>query len=129
MASCCHDTITINIRNYLCRCVYLARSLFDRLVQLIRTSQTKGSIFGLEYWKPDLAHHPVFMRLEEYFEKRFHYKKGTYNFLEDDFVRNLSGYEPLEMTDVKEQEKIFCDQTVLDDYAIGLPTSMSVFKV
>ncbi|MBI4212134.1 MAG: class I SAM-dependent methyltransferase [Deltaproteobacteria bacterium] len=107
---------------------YLEPKVLDQLLKLIASTQTKGSLLGLEYWTPDIVEHPVFIRLEDYFEKRFHYKKGTYHLIDDDFIRSLPNYDVVEITDVKEQEQIFCDQTILDDYAVGLPTSMSVLR-
>lgn len=107
---------------------YLEMAVLRQLLGIFRETQKKGSLLGIEFWKPDIKNHPVFVCLQEYFEKKFGYKKRKYNLFGRAFIEGIDGYEILELTDMTEQEKVYCKTCIMEDHQNILPTDLAMLR-
>lgn len=107
---------------------YLEMPLLQKILSLCRGTQEGGSVLGIEFWRPEIAAHPVFLKLKEYFRDHFGYGDREYNLLAPDFFRAVEGYEILELTDTTAQEKVFSNTSLMERYEEILPTDFAVLK-
>lgn len=107
---------------------YLEMPFLLRLLEMFKDNQQQGSQIGLEYWKPDIKDHPVFLKLQEYFKENFGYKDREYNLFGLEFIKTIKGYRAIEMTDTTEQEKIYSHTSSMENYEQILPTDFSILE-
>lgn len=107
---------------------YLEMPFLLRLLEMFKNNQQQGSQIGLEYWKPEIKKHPVFLRLQKYFKENFGYENREYNLFGPEFIKTIKGYKMAEITDTTAQEKIFSDTTIMKNYEQILPTDFSILE-
>jgi O-methyltransferase involved in polyketide biosynthesis len=107
---------------------YLDIPILKKLLAMFRDSQVKGSLVAFDFWKPDIVHHPVFIKLEKYFAERFGFESRTYNLFDAEFISSIEGYEIVEITDVAKQEKKYCTSNVLQNYENMLVENYAVIR-
>lgn len=107
---------------------YLEMPFLLRLLEMFKNNQQQGSQIGLEYWKPEIKNHPVFLRLQEYFKVNFGYENREYNLFGLEFIKTIPGYRIAEITDTAEQEKIYSRTSIIKNYEQILPTDFSILE-
>lgn len=107
---------------------YLEKSTLNSLLMIIKESQSTGSLLGIEFWKPDIATHPVFVRLKDYFKDHFGWADRDYNLFDGDYLRSVKGYKIFEITDTTEQERVYLNTHIMEDYENILPTDFSILE-
>lgn len=107
---------------------YLEMPFLLRLLEIFKNSQQQRSQIGLEYWKPKIKKHPVFLRLQEYFKENFGYEDREYNLFGPDFIKTIKGYKVMETMDTTRQEKIYCRTLIMENYEQILPTDFSILE-
>ncbi len=100
------------------------RSLFD----LISCVQPPGSVLAFDFWKPDVADHPITVRFKKFFADRFGHREIDYNLFDEDFVRSHTGYEVIEITNVQDQERALSGTNILADYDQILPEYYALLR-
>lgn len=105
---------------------YLPRALLMELIGMIGAVQTPGSVLAFDFWRPENAAHPVFLRFEKFFAERFGVAENEYNFIDGEFVSSIEGYDTVELKSIQELELIFSDTRILQDPAEILPESYAV---
>jgi len=105
---------------------YLPPATFERLIGLLAAAQTPGSILALDFWEPQNAAHPVFVRLAAFFRARFGVAPESYRFLEPAELESLEGYDLVELADVAALERAYCASRVLADPESILPERYAV---
>ena len=107
---------------------YLAKPALRRLLEVFAATQTPGSMLAFDFWTPDVARHPVFLRFGKFFAERFDYRRGDYNLFEMGFVSSIPGYEVVETTSVQQLETVYAHTTRLAVYEQILPENYAVLK-
>lgn len=107
---------------------YLNSLIFTELLEACSVLQLPGSIVGFDFWKPDIQTHPVFMHLQKYVAEKFGYKETEYNLFDSDFIQSIEGYQLVEITCVDEQEKLYSNTTILQNYEEILPENYAILK-
>jgi O-methyltransferase involved in polyketide biosynthesis len=107
---------------------YLKMPILKQLFEIFRRVQSKDSIIGFDFWRPEIKKHPVFIRMQNYFLDWFGFEKQKYNLFNLSFLKNINGYKIEEITDVTKQEKIFSNTNIMQDYNNILPTDFCVLK-
>ncbi|NIM65393.1 MAG: hypothetical protein GTO51_05310 [Candidatus Latescibacteria bacterium] len=105
---------------------YLEMPVLRNLLAIFSELQVGDSILTFDFWTPDSADHPVFIRFREFFSKRFGYKEARYNLFDADFVRSIPGYSVVEITSIQDLEKVYSKTTFLSDYENILPEQYAV---
>jgi O-methyltransferase involved in polyketide biosynthesis len=83
---------------------YLDPTLLNKLFEVFSKYQSVGSLVALDYWEPELAEQPVFVRLRQFFERQLGHAPCDYNLFDERYVRTRPGYEAAELSDVIQQE-------------------------
>lgn len=105
---------------------YLSRDLLEELLGMTRAVQIDGSALAFDFWEPENAYSPVFLRFEKFFAKRFGVKESKYNFVDQGFVASIEGYRVAEIRSIQELETLFSDTRALQDPAEILPESYAL---
>jgi O-methyltransferase involved in polyketide biosynthesis len=105
---------------------YLSKGLFEELLEIFRGVQTPGSAMAFDYWRPENALHPVFLRFEKFFAERFGVDQNRYNFMDPGALATIKDYKVAELRSVGELEILFSDTRVLQDPAGILPESYAL---
>lgn len=92
---------------------YLNFTVLRSLFELFREYQPAGSQVAFDFWRPDLVHHPVFLRLQKFFSERFGYRAQDYCLFGDDRIDGVSGYRALQLTDVAKEEPNYAGTQLL----------------
>jgi len=107
---------------------YLDIPILKNLLEIFRDSQVKGSLVAFDFWKPNIVNSPVFLKLEKYFAERFGFEARTYNLFDAEFISSIEGYEIVEITDVAQQEKVYCTSELLQNYESLLMENYAVLR-
>lgn len=107
---------------------YLNIPILKTLLQIFRDFQPSGSIVAFDFWKPDMVQHPIFIKLEQYFAEQFNFESCTYNLFDFEFINSIEGYEVIEITDVAQQEKMYCTSSILQDYTSILVENYAILR-
>lgn len=107
---------------------YLDITLMKKLLEMFRDSQVSGSIVAFDFWKPDIVHHPVFLKMEKYLAERFGFETPAYNLFDAEFINSIEGYEVIELTDVAKQERNHCTTSILKNYEKVLLENYAVIR-
>lgn len=100
---------------------YLSFPALHGLFGLFRDGQRSGSQLAFDYWMPDLLQHAVFVRLQEFFAKRFGFGSDGYSLFDTDRIRALPGYRIVELSDAARSEAEYCSTKVLENAGAILP--------
>lgn len=92
---------------------YLPEARLDELFTRLAALQAPGSILAFDFWQPELARHPVFLRQERFFTRRFGMEPSRYTFLSRRRAAEVAGYRPIEITDVAAKEAELAEDPVL----------------
>jgi O-methyltransferase involved in polyketide biosynthesis len=107
---------------------YLGMPRLMELFDLASRVQERGSILAFDFWKPDVASHPITLRFKRFFDERFGHREAAYNLFDEAFVHTIPGYAVAEMTDVQEQERALAGSAVLSDSGGILPEHYAILK-
>jgi O-methyltransferase involved in polyketide biosynthesis len=105
---------------------YLPRDLFVELLGIVREAQAQRSVLAFDFWEPEFAAYPVFLRFERFFAKRFGVAERRYNFMDREYVASIKDYKVAELKSVQELERLFSDTRVLQDPGAILPESYAL---
>jgi O-methyltransferase involved in polyketide biosynthesis len=105
---------------------YLSMGLLEDLFEIFRGAQTPGSAMAFDFWRPENASHPVFLRFEKFFAESFGVEQNRYNFMDPGSIASIKDYRVAELRSVQELEKLFSDTRVLQDPAGILPESYAL---
>jgi len=107
---------------------YLKREHLNHLLNMLSEIQTSDSIIAFDFWKPNIADHPVFKRLMRFFSDHFGFAENQYNLIDTDFIQEINGYELVESTDIQELEKTYTKDNLLADYNKIIPEYYAVLR-
>jgi len=107
---------------------YLKREHLNHLLNMLSEIQTSDSIIAFDFWKPNIADHPVFKRLMRFFSDHFGFAENQYNLIDADFIQEINGYELVESTDIQELEKTYTEDNLLGDYNKIIPEYYAVLR-
>jgi len=79
----------------------------------LATMQASGSVLAFDFWRPSIQQHPVFRRLTKYLTERFGFAAHTHTFIDETFIQSIAGYQAWEITEVTEQERVYCRSSLL----------------
>jgi O-methyltransferase involved in polyketide biosynthesis len=94
---------------------YLKKDSLTRLITSLIRIQNEGSILALDYWKPDIVHHPVFKRLQEFFMEKFNFPHRDYTLFKKEFIQELTQYRLKKATSIMAEEFKYNKKPVLMD--------------
>ena len=95
--------------------------ILDALFQVFRERQRQGSQVGLDFWMPDLLQHPMFLRLQEFFTKRFAFAAQSYCLFDQQWIGAIDGYRILELSSAARSEGTYAASSVLANESAILP--------
>ncbi len=105
---------------------YLQRITLKSLFRICRNIQPRGSMIAFDFWKPGIAYHPVFMKLQRFFADRFGHERQYYNLFGEEFVASIKGYRLREISNATAQERTYAGSSVLKEYEKILPEHYAV---
>jgi O-methyltransferase involved in polyketide biosynthesis len=107
---------------------YLPEEALARLLATARDLQRAGSRLALDFWTSEVRGLPVFRRFTRFLEERCGHPAHSYTFLDERALSTLSGYRPLEFTDIQALEREFSGAGLLADGTTILPEHYAVLE-
>jgi O-methyltransferase involved in polyketide biosynthesis len=107
---------------------YLSNAALDSLLGAFAALQAADSLLAFDFWTPDTADHPTFIRLRHFFSERFGHAESCYNPLTIEAIREIPGYALEIHTDVQKLEHRYLGTNVLADYDAILPEHYVLLK-
>lgn len=107
---------------------YLEPEVLERLYEAWTGLQVPGSVLAFDFWKPDVAEHPVTCRFARFCAERFGHARERYNLFDETSIAAVTGYDIVELTDVQELEQVFAGSSDLADYRTILPEHYALLQ-
>lgn len=100
---------------------YLSFPVLHTLFGVFHDGQHPGSQLAFDYWMPNLLQHPVFLRLQEFFARRFGFAARGYSLFDPDWISTIEGYRILELSGAARSEASYAGSCVLANENAILP--------
>ena len=107
---------------------YLDIKSLDFIFRNCMDIQKADSILAFDFWQSQNEFHPVFKRLRNFFSERFDFHFTKYNLFNEDYIKNIKGYEIIEIKCVQELEKLYSNTDLLKNYREILPENYAILK-
>lgn len=107
---------------------YLTADTVAALFDILRKVLVPRSLVILNYWKPEVATHPVFRRLEDFFQKTLQIPSKTYNLFGEEFLRGIIGFKIGELAVPQNLERDYAGTSVLSSQDKVLPGNYCVLE-
>lgn len=107
---------------------YLTRPVLHALLAIISAAQRTSDIMALDFWRPSIARHPVYARLQDFFARRFGRAAASYCLIDTDFLAGLAAYAIVRVSDVSTEEERFAGTQRLADRTKILEESYAILR-
>jgi O-methyltransferase involved in polyketide biosynthesis len=107
---------------------YLPQAVMTDLGQTFSSLQTRGSLLAFDFWRPDMTQQAVFIRLQQFFSRRFGHAQLDYFLFDEVFIDTLPGYHIRVLTDVVREERRYAKVPVLIDPPAVLRENYAVLE-
>jgi len=107
---------------------FLDEKSFNYIFKNCRDIQKTNSILAFDFWQLKNETQPVFKRLRNFFSEKFDFHLTKYNLFDSDYIKNIQGYDIIEINSVQELEKLYSNSDLLKDYNNILPENYAVLK-
>jgi O-methyltransferase involved in polyketide biosynthesis len=107
---------------------YLRRDIVDGLLRSLAEVLAEGSIVGLDFWKPAMAQHPIFHRLQAHFAQGSTHPADMYFLFDEDFLQRIPATTIEQCLPIEQVEALYTGDRRFTSWETIFPDWIAVLR-